>query len=255
MDKMTINTKVLKEIIDRSVKAYLNESYGGGEDYTPRVYVGTYYKYNNGSLKGKWVDLSEFNDRDEFIEYCHQLHADEGENAELMYQDMENIPSIFGGESYIKEELWDYINDDRQDWDVKYAIAEYVSSIDEYDRYMDDCMVFSGCNNMSDVAYEYIDEIGGVEQVSNPTYYFDYESFGRDCSYDSYGDDYEQTAYEYWGVDEDDNEALGETIVDQLGWDGVGDISNYFDYEKFGRALEMDANACIEYDGGIILVW
>ena len=27
-----------------------------------RVYVGTYNKYNNGSLFGKWLDLSDYSD-------------------------------------------------------------------------------------------------------------------------------------------------------------------------------------------------
>lgn len=31
-----------------------------------RVYVGTYNKYNNGSLFGKWLDLSDYSDKDEF---------------------------------------------------------------------------------------------------------------------------------------------------------------------------------------------
>ena len=32
-----------------------------------RVYVGTYNKYNNGSLFGKWLDLSDYSDKDEFF--------------------------------------------------------------------------------------------------------------------------------------------------------------------------------------------
>lgn len=28
-----------------------------------RVYVGTYNKYNNGSLFGKWLDLSDYSDQ------------------------------------------------------------------------------------------------------------------------------------------------------------------------------------------------
>ena len=35
-----------------------------------RVYVGTYNKYNNGSLFGKWLDLSDYSDKDEFMEAC-----------------------------------------------------------------------------------------------------------------------------------------------------------------------------------------
>ena len=32
-----------------------------------RVYVGTYAKYNGGSLEGKWLDLEDYADKDEFL--------------------------------------------------------------------------------------------------------------------------------------------------------------------------------------------
>ena len=35
-----------------------------------RIYVGTYAKYNNGSLQGEWVELSDFYDLDGFMERC-----------------------------------------------------------------------------------------------------------------------------------------------------------------------------------------
>ncbi|MFW8253940.1 antirestriction protein ArdA, partial [Klebsiella pneumoniae] len=44
---------------------------------TPAVYVGTYHKYNCGSIFGKWFDLTEFDGREDFYEACQALHADE----------------------------------------------------------------------------------------------------------------------------------------------------------------------------------
>ena len=38
------------------------------------VYVGTYGKYNNGSLFGAWLDLSDYADKEEFYEACRELH-------------------------------------------------------------------------------------------------------------------------------------------------------------------------------------
>ena len=35
-----------------------------------KVYVGTYGKYNNGSLFGAWLDLSNYSDKEEFYEAC-----------------------------------------------------------------------------------------------------------------------------------------------------------------------------------------
>ena len=42
-----------------------------------KVYVGTYAKYNNGSLSGAWLDLSDYSDKEEFYEACRELHKDE----------------------------------------------------------------------------------------------------------------------------------------------------------------------------------
>ena len=42
-----------------------------------RVYVGTYNNYNSGSLFGKWLDLFDYWDKDEFLVVCRELHKDE----------------------------------------------------------------------------------------------------------------------------------------------------------------------------------
>jgi antirestriction protein len=33
---------------------------------TPSVYVGTYHKYNCGSIAGAWLDLTDFDSSEEF---------------------------------------------------------------------------------------------------------------------------------------------------------------------------------------------
>ena len=67
-----------------------------------RVYVGTYGKYNNGSLFGAWLDLSDYLNKEDFYEACRELHKDE-EDAEFMFQDWENVPEGLIGESWISE--------------------------------------------------------------------------------------------------------------------------------------------------------
>lgn len=77
------------------------------------IYVGTYAKYNAGSLFGKWFNLSDFADKDEFMEACKELHKDE-EDPEFMFQDRENIPEELVSESWISEiffELRDKVED------------------------------------------------------------------------------------------------------------------------------------------------
>ena len=77
------------------------------------IYVGTYAKYNAGSLFGKWFDLSDFADKDEFLEACKELHKDE-DDPEFMFQDRENIPEELVCESWISDmffELRDKVED------------------------------------------------------------------------------------------------------------------------------------------------
>lgn len=56
----------------------------------PAVYVGTYHQYNGGSIFGKWFDLTDFDDEDEFYDACRALHAAE-DDPEFMFQDWEGI--------------------------------------------------------------------------------------------------------------------------------------------------------------------
>ena len=74
-----------------------------------KLYVGTYRKYNNGSLFGEWITLSDFSDKDEFLAYCRQLHSDE-DDPEFMFQDYEGLPSSLYCESYIDAKVWDVID-------------------------------------------------------------------------------------------------------------------------------------------------
>jgi antirestriction protein len=80
----------------------------------PSIYVGTYAKYNNGSIAGKWLVLSDFDSRDEFYEACKELHKDEAD-PEYMFQDYQGFPKAFYSESSVQEELWDWLALDEDD--------------------------------------------------------------------------------------------------------------------------------------------
>lgn len=71
---------------------------------TPQLYVGTYAKYNSGSISGEWVDLTQFSTADEFLQHCAELHSDE-EDPEFMFQDYEGFPKVFYSESASSEDL------------------------------------------------------------------------------------------------------------------------------------------------------
>jgi hypothetical protein len=84
-----------------------------------------------------------------------------------------------------------------------------------------------------DAVAEFIEEIGGPGNITNPEYYFDFQSFGRDLRMDFDEDDDE--AYE--GMSDED---VAEQWVDGMG--GVKELgeqtlNNYFDYAKLARDM------------------
>ena len=98
------------------------------------IYVGTYAKYNAGSLFGKWFDLSDFADKDEFLEACKELHKDE-DDPEFMFQDRENIPEELVSESWISDLFFEY--DEEEDYareliEQCYELSDFVLNYFDY---------------------------------------------------------------------------------------------------------------------------
>ena len=81
---------------------------------TPRIYVGTYGKYNEGSIAGAWLELDDYSDKAEFYEACAELHKDESD-PEFMFQDWEGAPEGMIGESWVADDLWEWIELDDDD--------------------------------------------------------------------------------------------------------------------------------------------
>ena len=69
----------------------------------PAVYVGTYHKYNCGSLYGMWVDITTFDEYEEFCDFCRRLHRDEND-PEFMVQDFEYYPESWYHEGGLPSE-------------------------------------------------------------------------------------------------------------------------------------------------------
>lgn len=104
----------------------VKREHGLHEEGNPALYVGTYRKYNEGSLYGAWLDLTTFDDYDDFMQTCRYLHADE-HDPELMYQDFQDFPESYYHEGWLDEKTFD-------------AIREYAElSEDEQDAYRAYC--------------------------------------------------------------------------------------------------------------------
>ncbi len=151
-----------------------------------RIYVGTYAKYNEGSIFGKWMDLSDYSDSEEFYDACRELHSDE-EDPELMFQDWENIPSALIGESWISDNIFEVINavsdlNDTEQEAFYIWLNDGSRDIDTDDinglieSFRDD---YQGqYNSEEDFAYEIVEESYDLPEFAKT--YFDYEKFARD---------------------------------------------------------------------------
>ncbi len=166
-----------------SVEDYLNDP----EDNHPAVYVGTYSKYNDGSIFGMWVDLVKCGDFDTFMEVCHNLHADE-EDPELMFQDYENFPRRWYSESCFDEDTFDKIIEYADmDEDDKEAYEEFMDAFsnEDMDSFKDHYM--GQWDSEKDFAEHIISECYNLENMmGHLASYFDYESYARDLFIDDY---------------------------------------------------------------------
>ena len=148
---------------------------------SPALYCGTYGKYNSGNLRGIWVDISTFDDYDEFVNFCLAIHADE-EDPELMYQDFENMPDSLYHESMGEKGF--------------NQIAKYCELCDEYSvEAVDDFLEWDSTEDLDnmhdayvgvydsreDFAREIVNDCYDLENMmGNLACYFDYEAFARD---------------------------------------------------------------------------
>ena len=161
---------------------------------THRIYVGTYKKYSEGSIKGAWLDLEDYASKDDFYAACYALHSDEpAPEIELMFSDHEGIPDFFIGESNIKDEFWSYM-DCNMDDEVK---AAYVEAKDRWDE--EDCQssYIGQFRDYEELAEYLVDDCGVVGEIpDNLKYYFNYEAYGRDIRLS--GDVVEENGYFFW---------------------------------------------------------
>ncbi|WLA80309.1 antirestriction protein ArdA [Bradyrhizobium elkanii] len=146
---------------------------------TARIYVGTYAKYNSGSIKGAWLDLEDFSDKDAFLEACRELHKDESD-PEFMFQDFEGFPKAYYNESSVSDELWAWLELDESDRELLAVYTEHVDSDGDIDRARE---AYCGkYDTEAEWAEDWLTETGGLEGVpEHLKNYIDYESYARDA--------------------------------------------------------------------------
>lgn len=151
----------------------------------PAVYVGTYHKYNCGSLFGMWLDLTTFASYEDFCEVCRFLHRDEAD-PELMFQDMENFPDEWYNESGLDEDTFDLIlqyadldDDERRAFDAYIENKGSGRDAEVFDDFRDKYV--GEFDSEEEFAEHIADECGMLDKVPESIkQYFNYERFARD---------------------------------------------------------------------------
>jgi antirestriction protein len=147
-----------------------------------KLYVGTYNKYNNGSIQGAWIDLTDYTDSESFYQACAELHADE-QDPEFMFQDFKGFPKDLYSESGNVDAIYEYIDFLNETHLSQEAVDAGLWLGIPLDKLED--AYYGQFDSDTDLAYEFIESTGLLQGVPDSiTNYFDYEAFGRDLAMD-----------------------------------------------------------------------
>ncbi|MDZ7936107.1 MAG: antirestriction protein ArdA [Emticicia sp.] len=165
---------------------------------TPQIYVGTYAKYNNGSIFGEWINLEIYDTKEDFFEYCKELHSDE-DDAEFMFQDYENIPEKLISECSINDKLFDYVKaiEDMEDETIE-ALGYFLDDVnlddfsdfdDLIEQFQEEYEGYFDGSQGAEVEFtnRFIEENGILDSIPESLqYYFDYEKYANDLFINDY---------------------------------------------------------------------
>lgn len=158
------------------------------------VYVGTYAAYNSGSLRGEWLNLSDYESRTEFYRACAELHKVE-HDPEFMFQDWEGIPEGLIGESWISESCWDVM-----EAYGKYGedqVNAFLALFDGWDEEDFNNKYRGEYESWAAMAEDFLDETGELADVpEHLRSYIDFQAYGRDIRLN--GDMVEHDHHFFW---------------------------------------------------------
>lgn len=148
------------------------------------IYLTNLGKYNEGELIGEWVELPVSQEElqkvferiginEEYEEYCITdyecdfYEVGEYESLDALNEMAERIEELDEEESEVVKVLMS---------ELGYTLDEAIDKVNSGDY-----TIYSDCDDMTDIAYQVVDECGYLNNVpDNVARYFDYESFGRD---------------------------------------------------------------------------
>ena len=235
---------------------FIVESADVSSDNTISVYVGTWGKYNDGSLHGEWIDLSDFDTPEDFKKYCHEkIHGDEPD-AELMFQDVEGpawVHSVISEYGMNYDMVWGWLGLD--DWE-KPVVDGYIemygidgfSDFDELVSAAQDAYMGGEGQDFDDWVQDFFSETMGHMKVSDfiDKHYnwVDFDNAKMYMDNDGYG--YNEEEDEYDAVDDD---AAEEWV--RMGFDTVQDLidNSLIDWpfveRDYNIELTVASNGCV----------
>ncbi len=157
-----------------------------------KIYLTNLGKYNEGELLGEWVKLPATEEELEAVFERIKISDEPDENGnyyeEYFITDYEtDIDGLKIGEYDNLEELNELAETlegmDENELEVVGVMLEDGCEFDEAIKKTEngDYRIYYDCSNMTDVAYEVIEESGFLNNVSDiVARYFDYEAYGRD---------------------------------------------------------------------------
>ena len=170
------------------------------------IYVGTYRKYNEGSIFGEWIDLDKVYDYEELLEVCHKLHSDE-DDPEFMVQDYQNFPRDFYSEcldeddfdkikAYLelgdKKEAYEAYVDATGDDDIERFLARYEGEWDSEEEFAEHIVEGMWINPRTGKELRMTKMYADNEFVDVPKYldYEDPQNIGREYAYKIWNENY-----------------------------------------------------------------
>ena len=163
-----------------------------------KVFLTNLGKYNEGELLGEWVELpatqEELTKVFDRIQICHDKvdYSDECGNPyeEYFITDYEtDIEGVEVGEYSNLDELNELAEQlDALEEDSQKAIQAMLLDGYTFNEALEkaingDYTIYFDCDNMTDVAYEIVEECGYLNNMPETiARYFDYEAFGRDLN-------------------------------------------------------------------------
>lgn len=214
-------------------------------DTEPKVYMNTWKNYNEyGADLTLYGDINGWMTVDDAIEF-----ADTHKEDEPFINDTDNVPFSISEYDNVYEAL-NYIQqyENAENKEALLAIIEELNDMSEaFEIYENDNYTFfQGVDNDEDLGRAYVEMAGGLENIPDKDKYIDedaYKESWREIAENIVREDNP-------GLEEEDGEEFESKVEETLNniypeqlevaiIDG-DDLSEYFDYEAFGRDLSME---------------